>query len=86
MSAKAVCDIAWHSSKAGAANVLDLALDPSSHHQADHLRACINARSAESFFFADVPMWDKLKQERTLVSFPLNLPHECFECFRGAWG
>ena len=79
LSAKAVCDLSWHSSKAGAQNVHDLALNPDDHHQADHLRDCIHARSADSFFFADVPMWDKTKEERALVSFPMNLPHECFE-------
>ena len=83
LSAKAVCDLSWHSSNAGAQNVHDLALNPDDHHQADHLRDCIHARSADSFFFADVPMWDKTKEERALVSFPMNLPHECFEWAAG---
>ena len=75
LSAKAVCDLSWHSSNAGAQNVHDLALNPDDHHQADHLRDCIHARSADSFFFADVPMGQD--QGRASID---ELPHEPAAC------
>jgi hypothetical protein len=82
LSAKAVCDIAWHADRAGACDVRDLAANPSSAHAAEHLRNALNVTSENDFYFADVPMWNHTTQVRELRKFPMSLPHErfCEEC------
>jgi hypothetical protein len=82
MSAKTLCDIAWHADRAGASNVSDLAVNPSSVHQAEHLRNVLNTTSPSDFYFADVPMWNHTTQHRELRKYPMSLPHERFavEC------
>ena len=77
-TAEAVCSEAWDSKIAGAVGVEDLALDPKSHHQADHLRNAIGARAASSFYRGKVPVWDHSTEERVVVDFPVNLAHEQF--------
>ena len=42
LSSEAVCSLAWHASRAGAANVADLGLDPKSRKQAEHLRKAMH--------------------------------------------
>ena len=82
LPAEAVCTLSYHAVRAGATNVADLALDPKSRKQAEHLRKVIEARSLQSFYVAQVPMWVEDEgtgfEGRKMVDFPMNLPHECF--------
>ena len=78
MTAEAVCTLSFHACRAGATGVYDLALDPASHKQAEHLRHAIHMRSNESFYNASIPMWNKWNQERDMYKFPMYLPHEAF--------
>eukprot|EP00959_Pyramimonas_sp_CCMP1952_P333871 6992065-Pyramimonas_sp.AAC.1 len=57
MTAKNVCVTAFFATLAGARGVDDLAQPPSSTHCSEHLRAAVEARSIDSFYFADIPMW-----------------------------
>ncbi len=78
MSAAAVCTLSYHACNAGARGVGDLALHPSSTHAAEHLRAAASARSQQSFYWFDLPMWVGDTNSRELIRFPINLPHDQF--------
>ena len=78
LPAIAVCSIAYHATRAGAVGVEDMAMDPESRHQAEHLRDALNARSSAAFFVGSVPMWDSRTEDRAFSPFPLSLPHEEF--------
>ena len=78
LTSEAVCTLSWHASRAGAARVADLGLDPKSHKQAEHLRKAMDVRSPESFYTAKIPLWNKVDEERMLHDFPMYLPHEAF--------
>ena len=78
LTAEGVCSLAWHSVRAGARGVADLACDPKRQDQAKYLRQQIQARTKNSFYIARLPMWDKRNQSRKLEDFPMALPHESF--------
>ena len=76
--AKAVCVTAWHAMRAGAHGVSDLALDPSSTHHAEHLREALGERRNSQWFRAKIPMWNKVREAKEIIDFPMNLPHDRF--------
>ena len=78
MTSEAVCTFAWHATRAGALGIADFALNPKSHHQAEFLRSRMHARAKESFYLAKVPVWNQRDQQREVMEFPMNLPHEAF--------
>ena len=78
LTAQALCTTAYHAVRGGAQGIEDLALDPASHHHAEHLRMAIEARSLDQFYFADIPMHNHENESRELIPFPLSLPHEEF--------
>ena len=78
MYASTVCTLAWHARNAGAAGVADLACDPGSTHQAEHLRTALGDVEETSFYTAKIPMWDHVQEERHHVDFPFDLPYERF--------
>eukprot|EP00959_Pyramimonas_sp_CCMP1952_P225655 4718756-Pyramimonas_sp.AAC.1 len=78
MSAVVVASISFHATAAGAKGVCDLAVDPSSVHQAEHMRSAVSARSADAFNWFDIPMWNQLTDSREIVRFPVNLPRDQF--------
>eukprot|EP00969_Alexandrium_andersonii_P355632 15444841-Alexandrium_andersonii.AAC.1 len=55
LSAKALCTVAWHASRAGAIGVEDLTCNPNATHQAEHVRAAIHARTKDSFYHIKLP-------------------------------
>ena len=78
MSADEVCSLAWHCTAAGGLNVEDLALDPSSRHQSEHLKKALGESTRSSRYTGKVPMWNHNTEEREIVDFPLDLPYERF--------
>ena len=79
MTAVDVTSVAFYSTQAGACGVGDLALNPQqSSHAAEHLRGALNLRAQMTLYFIDLPVWDSERNERTHISFPINLPHEQF--------
>ena len=81
LPASTLAALCWHATRAGAANVADLASSPSdSEHAADHVRRAIAARAKDTFYVAKIPMKcsDEVGEQRRLVDFPMNLPHEDF--------
>ena len=78
LTAKDVCSISWHSMRAGAAGVGDLALDPSDTHHARHLRHALGMKARELSYVISVPMWCAHTDARVYKDFPLMLPHESF--------
>ena len=78
MPSVSLCTLAWHSTRAGASGVEDLAMDPSQHHHAEHLRKALGARSLSSFYWGRVAIWDYQEEERKMIDFPINAPHDQF--------
>ena len=78
LTARSLCTIAWHATRAGAKGIEDLALDPSSSNAAAHVRRAVGARAKSTFYWFDLPLWDHKEEERLLFSFPICLPHEEF--------
>ena len=78
MSATAVCTAAYHATRGGCLAVADLSLDPLSTHHAEHLRKAISVRASSSFYWFDMPVWNDNTNSKSLIRFPINLPHEQF--------
>eukprot|EP00959_Pyramimonas_sp_CCMP1952_P126930 2654586-Pyramimonas_sp.AAC.1 len=64
MTAKDVCVLSWHSTRAGAVGVADLALPDQNDHRSEHLRKALGTRSKATFFTAQIPMWDSDQERR----------------------
>eukprot|EP00969_Alexandrium_andersonii_P341444 15093046-Alexandrium_andersonii.AAC.1 len=78
MSAHTLCTIAYHSTRAGATNMEDLAIHPASTHQAERVRAVTGTVAKEALYTIKLPMWDHTQEKRYFSDFPVNLPHEQF--------
>ena len=78
MTSEQVCTLSWHATAAGGTGVADLAVKPTLTHQAEHLRLVMNARAAETFYVAAIPMWCHHEEVRKFTQFPFDLPHEAF--------
>ena len=82
LPASTLSTLCWHATRAGAANVADLACSPSQseQHAADHVRRAIAVRAKSTFYIAQVPMKSDEEPgvQRLLCEFPMNLPHADF--------
>ena len=79
MTAADITGNAFHSMRAGALGVGDLALDPKkSAHAAEFVRTALHIQSLCKFYYIDLPVWDNEQNRRTHIRFPVNLPHEQF--------
>ena len=77
MSATAICTLSSHSTRAGAANVADIACSPDlAAHHAAHLTHAISMRSKAAFYTATIPIWNQATENRELLDFTMALPHE----------
>ncbi len=79
-TAKDVCSISFHAGNGGCEGLADLAMDPKSPGEnfARHLRTALGVRAADTFYCADIPMWDHVNQRRILAPFPFYLPTDVF--------
>ena len=82
LPASTLSTLCWHATRAGAANVADLACSPSQSekHAADHVRRAIAVRAKNTFYIAQAPMKcnEEAGVQRLLCEFPMNLPHVDF--------
>ena len=72
--------IAWKSTRAGAAGVEDLAVDPRQKgaNQAARVRHALGLEALDARLYRTwIPMWDTHTSKRTMGLFVMKLPHEC---------
>ena len=78
---KELCSEAFLASRAGAVEIGDLGVDPDAlgRNHARHLREILGLRDLKgSFYFVNVPVYDKRTASRVLRWIPVRLPHEIF--------
>ena len=79
-TAFSVCSASYFATLAGCRGVEDLGFDPArgSKHASEHLKNALDRSAIDQFYWANIPVYDRVLNRRDVVPIPFYLPHEAF--------